>query len=910
SLMLNRLMFIYFIQKKGFLDKDVHYLNNRLQKVQQRKGKGKFQTFYRYFLLCLFHEGFSKQPVNRQLSADLEELLGDVPYLNGGLFDVHELEHKHTKIDIPDEAFEKLFAFFDQYEWHLDTRPLHNDREINPDVLGYIFEKYINQKQMGAYYTKEDITDYISKNTILPYLFDAAARECAIAFRPGSALWRLLQENPDRYLYHAMRHGVIDNDGEVIPLPAVIQQGVAEVAQRDGWNRPAAAPFALPTETWREHVARRQRCLELRDKLAAGQVGRINDLITFNLDIRQFAADAIAGCEGPELLRAFYHALSTVTVLDPTCGSGAFLFAALNILQPLYGACLDRMQAFVEDLARAEDDQAAKKFTDFRHILADVARHPNGDYYVLKSIIVHNLYGVDLMEEAVEICKLRLFLKLVAQVERVKDLEPLPDIDFNIRAGNTLVGYVSVAEVQNAIQNKKEARLDFDNDLGAVLEDAKRTEEAFQVFQNLQLKFGANQLDYSQCKTAFRQRLRAMTQQLDRFLAIEYDVDPDKPKPFTAWRVSHQPFHWFAEFYGIMAKGGFHAIIGNPPWKEYAAVKRTYTVRGFTSESCGNLHCLCTERALALRSTPGRLSFIVQLPLTCSSRMASVRSLLQSRSNQLHVIPFDDRPGKLFDGLQHCRSVIFLSDGTKEAHGTLLTTRYQRWPTEARPVLFAQFEYANTTGAVLYPGLFPKYATNAEVTVFRKVRDKSETTLGEAACQRETKSFVFYQEATQYWVKATIGLPYYAKDEVVGAPAHGRYVHFSKPAQAAVACALLNSSLFYAYFIAYGDCFHLSETLVAGFPVPGSIMEDIRLRDLGLELNKALANNATRKTIRTRDGAEITYAEFRVALSKPIIDAIDCELARHYGFNAEELDFLLNYDIKYRLGPEEAEEAE
>ncbi|MFH0731237.1 MAG: hypothetical protein V2B19_33440 [Pseudomonadota bacterium] len=53
-------------------------------------------------------------------------------------------------------------AFFDQYRWHLDERPLRADNEINPDVVGYIFEKYINQKQMGAYYTKEDITEYIS----------------------------------------------------------------------------------------------------------------------------------------------------------------------------------------------------------------------------------------------------------------------------------------------------------------------------------------------------------------------------------------------------------------------------------------------------------------------------------------------------------------------------------------------------------------------------------------------------------------------------------------------------------------------------------------------------------------------------------------------------------------------------
>jgi hypothetical protein len=162
SLMLNRLMFVYFIQRKGFLDHDPDYLKNRLRTIQQRQGKGKFLAFYRYFLLRLFHEGFAQQPAQR--APGLEALLGHVPYLNGGLFELHTLEQKHTGIDIPDEAFERLFAFLDQYEWYLDTRPLRNDREINPDVLGYIFEKYINQKQMGAYYTKEDITEYIAKN--------------------------------------------------------------------------------------------------------------------------------------------------------------------------------------------------------------------------------------------------------------------------------------------------------------------------------------------------------------------------------------------------------------------------------------------------------------------------------------------------------------------------------------------------------------------------------------------------------------------------------------------------------------------------------------------------------------------------------------------------------------------------
>ncbi len=84
-------------------------------------------------------------------------------------------------------------------------------------------------------------------------------------------------------------------------------------------------------------------------------------------------------------------------------------------------------------------------------MLDRVADHPNRGFFILKTIVVNNLYGVDIMEEAVEICKLRLFLKLVAQVENLAQLEPLPDIDFNIRAGNALVGFTRYSEVETAL---------------------------------------------------------------------------------------------------------------------------------------------------------------------------------------------------------------------------------------------------------------------------------------------------------------------------------------------------------------------------------------------------------------------------------------------------------------------------
>ena len=143
--MMNNLGFIYFIQKRGFLNSDTNYLNNRLRRMQDRFGRDRFQSFYRLFMLRLFHEGLGQPEAKRR--PELETLLGRVPYLNGGLFDVHDIERDNPDVHIPDEAFERIFAFFEKYQWHLDSRPLRNDNEINPDVLGYIFEKYVNRNK-------------------------------------------------------------------------------------------------------------------------------------------------------------------------------------------------------------------------------------------------------------------------------------------------------------------------------------------------------------------------------------------------------------------------------------------------------------------------------------------------------------------------------------------------------------------------------------------------------------------------------------------------------------------------------------------------------------------------------------------------------------------------------------------
>ena len=283
-------------------------------------------------------------------------------------------------------------------------------------------------------------------------------------------------------------------------------------AQRGDWNQAAPEQLALPTETWRELIARRQRYTEVRDKLAAGQVQSVNDLITLNLDSERFARDVIVNSEGPELVRAMWNALTKISVLDPACGSGAFLFAALNILEPLYSATMQAMRDFLADLETSRRQRPPKALRDFRQILEDAGRHRNERYYILKSIIVNNLYGVDIMEEAVEICRLRLFLKLAAQLESYDQIEPLPDIDFNIQAGNSLVGFASAVSVRRAMEmdlrgQRRIVTPDDEATLRRIEDKAAEVAREYGYFQQIQTDYGMGYTELAQSKLDLQSNL-------------------------------------------------------------------------------------------------------------------------------------------------------------------------------------------------------------------------------------------------------------------------------------------------------------------------------------------------------------------------------------------------------------------
>lgn len=920
SLMLNRLMFIYFIQKKGFLDNDRDYLWNKLKQVQEEEGENEFYGFYTDFLTVLFHKGLG----HPDRTEELEEKLGKVPYLNGGLFDVHKLETKHPDLKIKDDAFERLFEFFDEYNWYLDNRKKATGEDINPDVIGYIFEKYINDRaDMGAYYTQEDITDYISKNSIIPWLFYEMKDFYSQPFSSGGEVWAKLQESGDTYIYDAVKTGIEEAGGEnadsieELDIPRNIAKGLDTDAsnlleRREDWNTETPDRFALPTEIWRETIERWQRYFGIRNKIENGELSSVNDLISYNLDIKQFAQDLMENTDDPELVKACWKSLTKVTVLDPTCGSGAFLFAALNVMEPLYEACIQKMEAFI-------DEHGKQKFAFFSDELDKIRapEHPNHEYFIYKSIILNNLYGVDIMHEAVEIAKLRLFLKLVATVDVDYDkenlgLEPLPDIDFNIRSGNTLVGYAT----KNEFEQMASGKLDFDNDKQAVLDQADLVNKVYQRFKEKQLREDYSSTSYKQAKEEVNNRLAELNERLNQYLATNYLPANYKEEAYQEWLNSHQPFHWFAEFYTIIEEqGGFDVIVGNPPYVKYRKVKNKYTLRGFDSIDCGDLYAFVMERAVKISHIDSKVGLIIPLSGFTLDGFKPIQDLYFKNFNSLHISNWsgDAHPSKLFQGVNKRLQIVLgsKSEFKKEKESSVFVTKYIKWYSDERPILFEtkpSYQVIDIKTDPYFNTSIPKISSTLERRILSKI--KRFNSVAQIESNSNTEQKIYYTRKVSFFLQFLDFIPIVKNsDGDRREPSELKKLNFDSEKERNKVLASLTSSLFYWYYIINADCRNLNKREVVSFKVPEiSDEKHCQVKNLLETLMKSYHDNSELKTINYTKKGEVTVQYFNFRASKNIIDKIDTILAPNYDLTTEELDFIINYEIKYRMGDELVEE--
>ena len=788
SLLLNRLMFIYFMQRKGFLNDDPHYLRSSLIAVRDLKGRNNFYHFYRDFLLPLFHDGLgSENPVD--VDPGMARIIGDVPYVNGGIFAMHDLE-RNNKITIPDDAFERIFTFFDRYRWHLDERESAEPGEINPDVLGYIFEKYVNQKQQGAYYTKEDVTGYMSVNTILPVVIE---RLCNLLH---STPWGFMSDQPFRYISESMRFG-LDQEipAEILSLPLNEYGKLDELTD---------SSLGLPGERWRETLDRLKYVEEVAGRIRAGTVNSSAEAIDLNLDLTTLLVDWIASFSDAEQIGHVWKTLITLNVLDPTCGSGAFLFAAMDVLEEIYEVTIRRASEMLEEGEDAADGV-------LQRIVDDMTRHPSPKYFLLKTIVLENIYGVDIMAEAIEIARLRLFLSLVARLQHRSEIEPLPDLDMNIKVGNILVGC-------STYENAEET---FSSNLLAIaaLDSLKPKAEKLVDVYNRFVEVQRVSTSGSRLRTAKGNLIELSTEirdELDELYASETGV---AKKDLDKWKVSHVPFHWFVEFPEAMTAGGFDVVIGNPPYINRKKVTQ-YSFSGFRSAMSNDIFAPCMERAVSITSTSGGFSMIVPIAFQFSMDYELIREVVAARTPARWVSTYSRNPASLFDASVGVRSTIVLSHHSKGHR--LATSSLRRWQEDARQHLFATTRYA-LVGEQSIELPWPRTGTTALAGLYGEL-GKSKKNLGSSTV-RTGESLGFKQTALYYMSIFVDDPPSWSMDGKRTPQTKIGKISFRTEEERDIAFVMLAGRLGVWWWGTTGDDFDVTTGLLESFPISISQIE-------------------------------------------------------------------------------------
>jgi hypothetical protein len=727
--LLGQIVFLYFLQKKGWfgVGRDDEWGTGSKHFLRElfEKKHADYDNFFNDILEPLFYEALRTGQEREHEDFYYSRFDCKIPFLNGGLFDpIGGYDWVKTVINIPDKLFSNktknnegdgILDIFDLYNFTVkEDEPLEKEVAIDPELLGKAYEKFNAirpdnyaefkkalksgktgeenkfNKKFGVYYTPREIVHYMCQQSLINYLHTE--------LNSGITSYKRLGDNQLDMLGNKGKKGQLDLTIENKPKPDISKKDIEALIHTG------------------EQVSENEATALLKEQLIAeGKQKTTKNKLLLPESIKNNAA-------------LIDNKLEEITVCDPAVGSGAFPVGMMSEIVKARNV----LSVFLNDKDQSACDSQARRTTyDFK-----------------RSCIEHSLYGVDIDPGAVEIAKLRLWLSLVVDEDDIKNIKPLPNLDYRIMQGNSLISeFVGINF--DSDKEKKSGKLIFKDETDELIEQFQKKKDEFLNESNVSRKTKLKENVDDLLVEMFETKLR--TEKADYFNKIKYienkhsnwptekqrneSIKRDKEKlyketgfdlefaesqlkEFTSGNKIKPFFLWNLYFSEVFyKKGGFDIVIANPPYVRVQKLSHKiidlYKKTWSTAWKRIDISTLFFELGYTMLNTKGILCFISSNQFTTTEYGRMMRRYLLEKSALDSIVDFGDLP--VFENALTYVSIFLLSRNTK---GEFDYHRVSKIPFEL-PVKFSRIELSSLSDDIWSLGekeeiaIIKKLQTNA-----------------------------------------------------------------------------------------------------------------------------------------------------------------------------------------------------
>lgn len=563
--LLGQIVFLYFLQKKGWLGvaQNARWGTGKKRFVQELFDQAQKEkvNFFKDKLQYLFYEALAKERDN--VNSYYKRFDCRIPFLNGGLFEA-DYNWQEAHITIPENLFRNdeknkagdigtgILDVFDRYNFTIkEDEPLDKEVAVDPEMLGKVFENMLDiteRKSKGAFYTPREIVHYMCQESLIHYLDNALNSGTSSYQELGSDQTKLFggSTNKKGNLKIELEH----TDNIRVPKKDI------ETFIREGH-------FALEND---ERVAAKGETKTYQYQLP--------ESIRKNADLID-------------------QKLSSIKICDPAIGSGAFPVGLLHEL----------VNAMLVLKPHLSYDYLTQKLKGFGFEHRESVSKSRYIYRLKRHIIQESIYGVDIDSSAIDIARLRLWLSLVVDEDDLDPIETLPNLDYKIVAGNSLIGLPDGA-MRNLLV---EAELEKLKDKFYDITDEKE-------------------------KKALRQQINTKIREL-----------LDSAEQFAGYKIDFDFKLFFSEVW--REKGGFDVVIGNPPYGVKFDANEKKLLRNLFPESQFKIdsYSLFTLKGMDLCKLGGYLAYIIPSTLMDNYFEENVRQKLLNEYRIDLIVELSDK---------------------------------------------------------------------------------------------------------------------------------------------------------------------------------------------------------------------------------------------------------------------------